>query len=116
MDPYRAELFGIYCVLLCINNICHSFNIAHGLVTTECDCNSTLMQAIRYGHCPTTSHPHFDILWAIFDLRQDTPVKFVVEEVKGHEDSANIGRGLTHVEMLNCEVDQEAKEFLTYVA
>ena len=94
MDPYRAELFGIYCVLLCINNIFHSFNIAHGFVTIACDCDGALMQAIHYGHRHTTSHPNFNILWAIFDLRRDTPVNFVAEEVKGHQDSTNIGRGL----------------------
>ena len=58
MDPYRAELFGIYCVLLCVYKLCSVFDIRNRLITISCDCEGALTRALRYKHRPTFSHPN----------------------------------------------------------
>ena len=61
------------------------------------------------------SHPNFDILWAIFNLRNDIDIEIDWDEVKAHQDDADIGQELTCLETLNCKVDCGAKEFLRYI-
>ena len=114
MDAYRAELHGIYCILICLKYICNTYNIIHGTVTIACDCDGALHRALRYKHRPAVSHPNFDILWSIFDLREDIAIDIKTEEVKGHQDDAQLGRALTRTERLNCEADHGAKEYLSY--
>ena len=115
MDAYRAEIFGIYCLLICIKYICLHESITEGKVTVVCDCLGALTRAILYDNRPTTSHPNFDLLWSIFDLRDEIPITVVCEHVYGHQDTARINRPLTRLEILNCEADRGAKDYLTHV-
>ena len=62
LDAYRAEIFGIYCVLICIKYILQTYDIDNGSITIVCDCFGTLTRAIIYDNHPTTRHPSFDLL------------------------------------------------------
>ena len=115
MDAYRAELYGIYCILLSIKYIIDYFQIDGGSIKLVCDCKGALTRAVIYDNRPTTRHPNYDLLWAIFDLRDDLDIDITWEHVKGHQDDAELDRELTHLEKLNCEADAGAKEYLTYV-
>ena len=42
MDAYRAEIFGIYCIMMCVYSLCTRFNITKGSLTIACDCNGSL--------------------------------------------------------------------------
>ena len=115
LDAYRSEVFGIYCILICLKYICDHFKITKGAVTIVCDCLGALTRAIIYENRPTTSHPNFDILWSIFELKDKIPVDIGWQHVYGHQDEAALGRPLTRLEKLNCETDAGAKVFLKYV-
>ena len=115
LDAYRSEVFGIYCILICLKYICERFNITTGAATIVCDCLGALTRAVIYENRPTTSHPNFDILWSIFELKDDIPIEIGWQHVYGHQDEAALGRPLSRLERLNCETDAGAKEFLTFV-
>ena len=75
MGAYRAEMFGMYCILLCLYYICLTYNVRTRKVKIICDCLGALTRAIIYENCPTTSHLNFDLLWSIFDLRDELPLE-----------------------------------------
>ena len=68
-----------------------------------------------YDNRPTTRHPNFDLLWSIFNLRDDIEIDITWGHVKGHQDKAEIDQPLTRFELLNCKVNKGAKELLQYV-
>ena len=83
MDAYRAEVYGIYCILLYIHTVCHKFNMTTGAITIACNCDSAQFRVLKYQHRPTTSHPNYDLLWAIHDLQSVIPIKINYVEFKG---------------------------------
>ena len=54
----------------------------------------------------------FDLLWLIFYLKKDLPIKITYEHVYGHQDDTKIR--ISRLEQLNCEADHGAKIFLAY--
>ena len=62
MDAYRSELFGIYCIMVCLKYVCMSFRVTRGTVTIVCDCLGALTRAVIYNNRPSTRHPNFDLL------------------------------------------------------
>ena len=115
MDAYRAELHGIYCILLFAKVLCKKYSINNGRMTIACDCDNALFCALKYQHCPTTSQPNYDILWSIHDLCRDLDITIDYVEVQGHQDTAALGQPLTRLERLNCETHARAKKYLAYV-
>ena len=115
MDAYRAKIFGIYCVLICTKYILQTYNIRNGSIKIVCDCLGALTQAIVYDNRPTTWHPSFDLLWSIFDLRDEIPISIKWEHVYGHQDERQPGRQLSQLDQLNCEADSGAKQYLKHV-
>ena len=63
-----------------------------------CDCDGALLCALNYQQRPTVSHPNFNILWLIFDLRKQIKLRMECIEVKDRQDSAGLGRPLTRLE------------------
>ena len=80
-----------------------------------CDCLGALTQAIIYDNRPTTRHPSFDLLWSIFDLRDEIPISIKWEHVYGHQDERQPGRQLSRLKQLNCEANSGAKTYLKHV-
>ena len=74
MDAYRAELYGIYCILLSIKYISKHHGIEDREIKIICNCKGVLTRAIKHDDCPTTRHPNYDLLWLIFDLRDDIEI------------------------------------------
>ena len=66
--------------------------ISDGKVKILCDYKGALTRSVIYNDRPTTRHPNFDLLWAIFDLCDDIPIKLTWEHMKAHQDDA----GLSH--------------------
>ena len=98
MDAYRAELYDIYCILLSVKYIADYFQIPDGSIKLVCDCKGALTRAVIYVNCPTTRHPNYYLLWAIFDLRDDLDINITWAHVKGHQDNADLDCELTHLE------------------
>ena len=115
MDAYRAELYIMYCILRCINTICSKFSLHEDKLAIDYDCDSTLFQALKYQQWPTTSQPNFDIIWEIFDLRQDINIDSNYVKMKGHQDTAKLGHPLACIERLNWKSNAGAKEYLQYI-
>ena len=86
-----------------------------GCVTIVCDCLGALTRAVIYDNRPTKNHPNFDLLWSIFELKDELLVNINWQHVYGHQDDAALGCPLTRLEKLNCEADAGAKEFLKHV-
>ena len=112
MDAYRAELYDIYCILLSVKYISEHFQIRDGEIKIICDCKGALTRSIIYDDRPTTRHPNYDLLWLIFNLRDDIEINVNWEHVKGHQDKAGLDRKLSRFKKLNCEADAGAKEYL----
>ena len=115
MDAYRAELYGIYCILLSIKYISEHHGIDDGEINIICNCKGALTRAIIYDDRPTTRHPNYDLLWSIFDLRDNIEIDVSWEHVKGHQDEALLDRELTRYKTLNCKADAGAKEYLEHI-
>ena len=68
LDPYRTELHGIYCILICIKYVCEYYKIVKGKLKIVCDCKGALNTALRWSEDPKSWCKHFDIFWSIYDL------------------------------------------------
>ena len=109
MDAYRAELYGIYCILLCMKYICDEYKLQTGKIKILCDCKGSLTRSIIYNNRPTTRHPNYDLLWSIFDIRDNLEIDVNWEHVKGHQDDANLDRELTHFEKITLQSRRRGK-------
>ena len=112
LDPYRAELHGIYCILICITYVREYYKIVKGNLKIVCDCKGALNTALRWSERPKIRCKHFDILWSIYDLRQELPIKLIPEHVYGNQDG--VKTVLSRLETLNCDADHGAKQFLKF--
>ena len=86
MEAYRAELFGLYCILLFIKLYCQYFNIEKGVIEIACDCESTVKNALCNAYKPTVSPKHYNLLAAIFNLSSEIPITLKFRHVRGHKD------------------------------
>ena len=77
-----------------------------------CDYNGALLRALIYSQQSNTGISHFDLIWAIYDLRKEILITIVTQQVKSHLDTKEPGRKLNRWEILNCEADQGAKEIM----
>jgi hypothetical protein len=101
MDAYRAEVHGIYSLPLLIKIQCNYYKITTGSIEISCDCLSALNQCLS-STIPQKSTQHdFDLIRAIYDIRQLLPITIKPRHVYGHQDDKNIT--LSKWERLNCE-------------
>ena len=107
MDPYQAELFGVYTLLLFIQLYCIHFKVNKGTIEIACDCLSAIEKGLLNDNRPKVSGRHHDMLIAIFDLRKSIKITLKFRHVYGHQDRKN--RALDKWEVLNCECDLGAK-------
>ena len=115
MDSYRAELYGIFSILLTLHDIINENRITSGTITIACDNKASLNNALTYRNRTSITQGSFDILWAINDLMQDLPVKIIPQHVKAHQDQKKELNQLSLLETLNCIVDKKAGEYRQYI-
>ena len=113
MDSYRAEIYGIYGILVCLQQLSQKYQIKKGEVLIACDNKAGLHNALAYKDKASISQGSFDILWAIYNLRQLLPIKLRFQHVRGHQDAT--GKVLTVLEKLNCIMDKRAGQYREYV-
>ena len=109
MESYRAELYGIFSILQCLQHITNTYNIMNGEILIACDNKSSLLKALQYTSRTKPTQPSFDILWAIQKLLNTLPIKIQYQHVKGHQDE--VQTSLSNLEYLNCLMDQKAKQY-----
>ena len=113
MDAYRAETFGLYCILLLLHNICTVYNITEGTIEIACNCLSSLTTSIRNIVQPNSTQKDFDLICAIYNLRKSLPIKIKIRHIQGHQDNQN--KQLEKWESLNCECYHEAKYLMNNI-
>ena len=114
MDAYRAETFGLYCTLLIIKHICDYFQIQEGGLTLACDCVSALNDSLVSEDGPKVTKKDYDLIKAIYYLRQDIPIAIRPRHVRGHQDRN--GNQLDLWALLNCECDYGAKNHMEWIS
>ena len=113
MDSYRAEMYGIYAILVCLQCLVQQHKITEGGILIACDNKASLINSLAYSTRAPISSGSYDILWAIQKLCKSLPLQISYQHVKGHQDTA--GKRLTLLEKLNCIMDKRAKQYRSYV-
>lgn len=112
-NSYRSELVGILGAIKHNNDICAHINITQGKITLGCDGEGAL-KAIQLNYTVTKSaRKHFDLIYAIRQAIQCSPLKWNFTHVKGHQDDEVSWEKLDRWARLNVMADQCAKQFLT---
>jgi len=115
MDSYRAELYGIYSILICLHDIILEYKIKSGSITIACDNKASLQNALEYDTRASVSQGSFNILWAISDLKRDLPIRIHSKHAKAHQDKRKSRSELSLLETINCIVDVKAGEYREYI-
>ena len=113
MDSYRAEIYGIYSILVCLQHLIQKYEIQNGEILIACDNKAGLFNSLAYTDKSSIKNGSFDILWAIYNIRQSISVKIRFQHVKGHQDTT--GKPLTLLEKLNCIMDKRAGQYRKYI-
>ena len=110
---YRSELTGILAVLYMVKQLCLERNLDNGWLTIACD-NIAAGKALCQTHYPNPQQNHFDLIQAIFLLRQELPISFFFRHVEGHQASKHPLRDLDEWAILNEEMDGLAKAYFQH--
>ena len=113
MESYRAELYGVFSIVMTLTSIVRKYNITEGSITLACDNKASLFNSILHQQRSNINQSSFDILWAIHDLLQTLPIKIVPKHVLGHQDLKK--KKLSLLETLNCFVDRKASQYRHYI-
>jgi hypothetical protein len=112
-DSYRCELAGLYGILLLSRLLCQLFDIRSGSIHIRCD-NSSALRVLDPWYIPDPAAPSFDLVSALRQLLQHSPIDFTTEHVYGHQDRhyAPLDRAAT----LNIEMDSLANTYRSHIA
>ena len=113
MDSYRAELYGIFSIMMTLQHLVTTHDIQKGSVLVACDNKAALNNAFAYNDRASLNQGSFDILWAIQNIRRSIPLQIQHQHVKGHQDKT--GKPLTKLETLNCIMDRKAGSMREFV-
>ena len=110
LDPYRAELGGIYGCIKMVNLLAKHYHVTTGSITLACDCSSALSRLTQ--PTPPRPHvPHYDLITACRYALQQSPVRWHVKHVRGHQDVHQPYHSLDFISQLNVDMDQLAKSY-----
>ena len=110
VDPYRAELGGIYGCIRLVNMLGQLHHIPSGGVTLACDCISAL-QRVTQPNDPPPKTPHYDIITACRSELLKSPFQWRFRHVKGHQDNYRSYDLLDPFSRLNVDMDLLAKSY-----
>ena len=113
---YRSELMGIYATLKLCQKVCELYNITTGGITLACDNLGAGRKACQTSSYPSTKWDHFDLIQAIYRLRQQLPITVRYLHVKGHQRTKRPLQPMDEWALLNESMDGLAKAYLTYSA
>jgi hypothetical protein len=112
-DSYRAELSGLYALLLLGNTLAKAYNFTNGRCVIACD-NDAAIRVCKPGFKPDPSKDCFDLINAIYILLQESPITWIATQVDGHKD--RVSSTFTPLELLNMRMDKLAKSYLRFLA
>lgn len=114
-SAYRSKLVGILAALSMIRVIYQYFQLEEGSITIGCNNTSAIFLAPDLDIEINTRMADHDILFGIWWVLKEIPIRIHWEHVKGHQDEEMNINELSKAEQLNCEMDQLAKEMLKHL-
>ena len=112
-DSYRCELAGLYGIILTVNALCQAHGISSGKCTIACD-NDSAIRVCMPGFIPEPSQDSFDLVNAIWHIKQASPIQWQAQYVDGHKDDVTCQ--LTFLEQLNVHMDSLAKAYWMHLS
>ena len=113
-SSYRSELTGVYATMQLCNKVCELYKITDGSIILACDNLGAGHKACQTLFYPGTQWDHFDLLQAIYRLRQKLPIKVYYQHVEGHQRTKHPTCVLDDWAVLNERMDGLAKAYLSY--
>jgi hypothetical protein len=114
MDPYRAELGGIYGCLAYVKEFAKTHRILSGGITLACDCWSALLNVFKHTR-DTPNQPQFDLVHSCRLLIHNSSVAWLSRHVRGHQDDHTSFDELDRWGQLNVEMDILAKRHREHI-
>jgi hypothetical protein len=108
---YRSELTGILGTVILIDIVCQFFWITSGQVTIGCNNLEARRHVISFDDPPSPSDDHFDIISAVYEIKNWLPVKLNYRHIKGHQHKKYPGHPLDSWALLNDDMDMLAKVY-----
>jgi len=116
VNAYRAELYGIYAILVALEHFCTQRQIFSGGLTIGCNNQGALSQAQHFHeHIPCTS-AHADIIQAIKTLCKQSRIHLSFVYVPGHQDALSCLEDLPPLAWMNVWEDSLTKKELHQIA
>ena len=112
VNSYRAELTGIFLMMVIVEMTCTHFEITEGLMTLACDSKSGLDTSMNNLLRPSCKWKHYDLLHEIFEKKTAIPIEIKTTHVKGHQ-SEDERKGCQLSE-INHDMDLLAKGYLNH--
>jgi len=116
VNAYRAELYGIYALLVALEYFCNERQIFAGGITIGCDNQGALSQAQHFQEHVPCATAHADIIRAITSLRMRSRIHLSFVYVPGHQDALSRLEDLPPMAQMNVWADSLAKKELHRIA
>ncbi len=104
-----SKLAGMYGIIVATNELCKEHHITNRKREVGCNNVEALQRAFDLDYCVCPNHMHFDLTTAIYCQVQNSPIKWQVRHVQGHQ-ANNSSHALDQWAKLNVESDQWAKD------
>ena len=110
-DAYRAELTGLYALMVLVESLEKFYGVGRGKVTIACDNDAALDKCFDEESWCTVRDGQWDIIRSIKEMVANSPIKTITENVKGHSDKDKQWEDMTRMEQLNVHCDNIATKF-----
>lgn len=106
-------MWGILGLVMTVNALCAEHDINEGSITAKCDGEGTIT-VLQYMHPITkNSRKHFDIILALQQALDLSPLLWNFEHLRGHQDAHTCYSQLNRWAQLNVQADTLAKQEVT---
>jgi len=116
VNAYRAELQGIYALLVALETFCIQYQITSGGITIGCDNKGALSQAQWFHKHVPCAVAHADIIRTITAIRLRIHISLTFVYIPGHQDALSRIEDLSPLAHLNIWADTMAKHKLHRLA
>jgi hypothetical protein len=114
MDPYRAELGGIYGCIAYVQTLTKAHDIGTGAITLACDCWSAILNIFMHER-DNPNQPQYDRVHSCRLLLQASTVTWNSRHGAGHQDDHVAFNELDQWGQLNVDMDLLAKRHRVHI-
>ena len=114
-DSLHCKLSGIFGIVTLVVCMVRHFDISSGGIHAACD-NQQALRVFHPNFLPNPQQANFDLMIALVCLLHQSPLQWMCEHVRGHQDSKLCHRPLTRLENLNVQMDKLAQVVWTHYA